>query len=460
MEDKFYSFLRVYKKLPLTIQNSFGFVYRKIPRKIRNGKFYCEYQDRIQSFLNPFTQGEACEIQLELLQKTINSAIEQVPFYRNYPKLKEIRDLFNFPIVQKSFIVDNRDQFIAANSHRYRLKANTGGSSGTPMEFYIHSGRTRPKEMAHFDWFWGHYGYTPNSRILMLRGAALKNNAIFEYQAIKNCLAVSCYELNSKNVRTALKEIHKFQPEYIHGYPSSVLNFIRCTKNSNNTKWDISITALFLGSEGVLDADRKIIESFFNSKVISWYGHSECAIMGGRFCGSEEFCFFPFYGFTELLDDNYQPVTEPGASGRIVATSFDNFVMPFIRYDTGDIGVLSENKSFGEVPCIVLKDIVGRGQNYIYLNDLTRVSLTAFIFGQHLAQFSKINELQLEQKTAGNLLLRISKGNGYTNKDEIDIKNFLSDSVSGKLNIQFEYVDRIEKTHRGKHRFLIQCIED
>jgi phenylacetate-CoA ligase len=229
---------------------------------------------------------------------------------------------------------------------------------------------------------------------------------------------------------------------------------------NNRLAWDIPIKALFVGSEWLSEDDRLSMTSFFNSKVVTWYGHSECAVMGGNSVDSSEFFFYPFYGYAELLDDNGKPVKTPGQVGRIIATSFDNFVMPFIRYDTGDLGVLSHKNTLGNMPCLVLKKIEGRTQDFIYLQDNTRVSLTAFIFGQHLPQFAKIREMQLEQHKAGHLILRIVRGRGYDANDERDILNRLCRSVSGKINIEFSYVNSIEKTHRGKHRFLIQKIDD
>lgn len=43
------------------------------------------------------------------------------------------------------------------------------------------------------------------------------------------------------------------------------------------------------------------------------------------------------YAITQLLNQQNELVA-PGTEGRIICTGLENFSMPLIRYDTGDIG--------------------------------------------------------------------------------------------------------------------------
>ncbi|MDY0040780.1 MAG: hypothetical protein RBS57_10755, partial [Desulforhabdus sp.] len=412
MEDALYPLLKFYKQVPPTIQDAVGFAYRTLPNRFRFGTFYDEYRKRISLFLES-DPAMVRQLQLGLLLETVNRAISYVPYYASMPRIESFEEFRGFPVVSKSEIIDNASAFVSTEFSSKRLKANTGGSSGTPMEFNIHAGKTRPKERAHFDWFWGQCGYAPGERVLMIRGAPLTGNALYEYQSIKNCLAVSCYELNSSNIEEVLREARRFRPQFIHGYPSAVKNFIQCIAENPAACWDLPLRGIFLGSEGLSAGDRAEIGEFLGAQILAWYGHSECAIMGGNSPHSSELYFFPFYGYAELLNEDGKPIHRPGEIGRLVATSFDNFVMPFIRYDTGDYGELSSTDSFRSLPCFVLSKIEGRGQDIIHLCDGTRVSLTAFIFGQHLPEFSRIREMQLVQDVGGELLLRIVRGKDY-----------------------------------------------
>ncbi len=444
---------KVYKDVPLPLRNGLGKLYNYMPYSIRYGKFYKEYLHRINAFFGNFRSAE--EMSQELLFDGINQSVADVPGYKDYPRVKTRADFKKLPIISKSDIVSNPEGYLNPGLKSMGLPSNTGGSTGTPMAFYVQKGITRPKEKAHFNWYWGLYGYRPGAKILMVRGNPLAKNKIFEVQQPGNILSVSCYSLNESNVNQIIRAINQFKPEYIHAYPSAIKIMISYLGDSIENI-DCDIKCAFLGSERITPDDKKMIGDFFSTTVVSWYGHSECIIHGGYYPGADEYFFFPFYGFAELVDENGNEVLVPGEEGRIIGTSFDNEVFPFIRYDTGDRGILSGNRTTPDgLPALVLKSITGRGNDYIYLSDGTKVSLTALIYGQHLPQFACIREMQLQQEQRGKLLVRIRPIDNQINFLS-GLDSLLLNAVDNKLKIEYEIVAEIPKTERGKHKFLIQ----
>lgn len=458
LEDILYPVLRIYSALPLFIRNSVGKVYRLLPNELRYGKFYAGYYQRVKQFQS---KDQSLELIQKLLVNQVNYAIEAIPFYQKYEQITLIEELSTLPVIDKEILAKNPAWFVNSVLKKQGLKSNTGGSSGTPFSFLIEQGITRPKEAAHFDWYWGQYGYQPGDKVLMIRGKSLRNNVDFEYQAIGNKLVISCYNLNQFSIKKIYAQILKFKPRFIHAYPSSLLIFTKELQlYLGNENPDFRVNAVFLGSEYLFEEDKVFFEKFYNSKVINWYGHSECLIHGGKCELSGDYHFYPFYGYFELLDKHDNPITEPNIEGRIIATGFDNKVMPLIRYDTGDVGVYSEKQ---ECECGFkgksLSKIVGRGKDFIVLKDGTQVTLTAFIFGQHHEEFSKIREMQLIQNKPGVVLLNIVPLNDFSFEDQNKLKNRLTKSVNKSLlDIDIQLVNDIEKTHRGKHRLLIQNI--
>lgn len=445
IEDRLYGLLKIYKGLPYPVKNIIGRIYRLIPANFKYGEFYFSYLKRIDTKSNP---TEA------LLKKQIELCNEKILFYKN----KNYKSISDFPIINKSIIKTNFKEFVNTENKNI-IKTNTGGSSGTPFEFFLEKGVSRPKEKAHFDWYWKQFNYTTGDKVLMIRGESLTGNKLYEYQAIENKLAVSCYLINKSNIKEVVEAINKFKPKFIHAYPSALKNFIDVV-DENKTEIQLTIQAIFLGSEGIIEKDKKHIETYFNSKVAHWYGHSERLIHAGNCLYSDEFHIFDFYGFTELVNHKNEVINEPGVKGRIIATGFDNAVMPLIRYDTGDEAEYSiskrcecgfEGRSF--------KKIHGRSQDYIYLMDKTKVSLTAFIFGQHFEEFALIKELQIEQHKFGEIILRIVLQN-EKNIDSLKFIKKLKNSVNNKLEVSLQIVNRIPKTSRGKHVFIIQKINE
>lgn len=444
VEDLLYNLLKFYKELPYPIKNAIGKVYNLLPKRLKYGKFYFFYLKRINSNHKKFN---------DLLREQLEFAKNKIPYYKKI-KYKSISD---FPIITKEIIRADFSAFVNPDSSNY-IKANTGGTSGTPFEFFLEKGVSRPKEKAHFDWYWSQFGFKEGSKILMIRGESLAGNKLYEFQAIENRLAISCYLINESNINQVIKVVNRFEPNFIHAYPSALKNFIEnVTQNSKALK--INIKAIFLGSEGVTESDKEYIKSYFNAKVAHWYGHSERLIHAGNCPFSDEFHIYPFYGYLELVDELNNVIKEPEKKGRIIATGFDNSIMPLIRYDTGDE---AEYSSTDECACGFkgksLRKIYGRVQDYIFLNDNTKVSLTAFIFGQHFFEFAQMKEIQLEQVQSGKLLIRIVvvKRSTYFDVDKFIKK--LKKSVNNKIEIELQFVKEIPKTKRGKHIFLIQKV--
>lgn len=459
MEDFLYRFLSLFNRLPLPVRQGLGHLYRFLPLRIRYGSFYAEYLKRLDHFSTLNDSSEWINKQEKLLTNQVNYAIDHIAFYRDYKKIHSAADLLHYPVITKQTIIDHYNDFIRPDSEKERIRANTGGSSGTPLEFFLQKGVSRPKEKAHFTWYWGQYGYKPGSRMLMVRGNPLANNRTFEHRTIDNLLNVSCYNINEDNIQPVLNEINISKPEFIHAYPSS-LKVLTALLEPFKSNIQFKPRALFLGSEHLPESDRKLFADFYRAPVVNWYGHSERLVHGGNCPYSGDYHFYSAYGYLELLDEHNHRVTTPGQEGRIVATGFDNRVMPLIRYDTGDTGILSERK---ECRCgfkgISLQKITGRGQDYIVLSDDTRVSLTAFIFGQHLDAFKKIREMQVIQEEKGKLELCLVKNHDYNLKDEGKLIDTLCASVNGKIKVSVSYINSVPKTPRGKNIFFVSKIK-
>lgn len=133
--------------------------------------------------------------------------------------------------------------------------------------------------------------------------------------------------------------------------------------------------------------------------------------------------------------------------------------MPFIRYKTDDIGIISTEKCACGRNYPLFKTIEGRLQEYILTKNRNLVSLTALIFSQHFESFSLIKEMQIVQKELGKIVIKIIPETGYSPENEEEILSKLKNVVADDLEVSFEYVDQIARTKSGKHKFLIQELE-
>lgn len=460
LEDLLYPLLNTYHKSPFWVKNMVGYIYRRIPNQIRHGKFYNLYIERIHVF-NSLGNKDARIAQQKLLLDNVNYAIRNIEFYKDYNSVTSLEEFRELPVLTKEIINQNKYLFRNPQKKNVSLKANTGGSSGNPFVFYIHKGRTRSKEKAHFDWYWSKFGYKSGMPIIMIRGKSLKNNAPYEYNSLDNKLIINSNSINENTIAEIYNKIIQFKPKFIHAYPSSLLIFTKVCKNYTGLEiFNQNIRSVFLGSEGISKDDFDMLENFYNAEVVNWYGHSECLIHGGRKDKKGCFEFYPFYGFVELLDDNDKAISKPNKVGRIVATGFDNEVMPLIRYDTGDLGEMSETNQNKITPYTYLKNVQGRDKNFIYLSDNTAISLTSIIFGQHYKEFKFIKELQIEQHQKGRIIMSVVPLDTFGNEDVERLRKSLLKTVKkDTLKIDIKIVRETKKTPRGKHILLIQHLE-
>lgn len=64
--------------------------------------------------------------------------------------------------------------------------------------------------------------------------------------------------------------------------------------------------------------------------------------------------------------------------------------------------------------------------------------------------------MQLVQEEKGSIVINVVEYNNYSSREEEEIRTKMNKAVWGTLDIRFNYVDEIERTVRGKHKFLIQ----
>jgi len=433
--------------------------------RIRYGKIYEEYR----AFLEEsqwWSRERLHEWQLQQLSKLLTHAYENVPHYRRVfderglkPKdIQDFNDLKKLPYLTRDLVRENLEDLVARNYPKYkRLFFTTGGSTGTPLGFYWEKGRTRSLERAFMWRQWSWVGYEPErrDRTVILRGL-LTNDPLGDYDPIENSLILSSYNLREDMLEKYIQRIRKFKPVSIQAYPS-VIAILAGYMLRNSVPPIESLKVILCGSENLFPQQRELIERAFQCRVFSWYGQGECVCLAGNCEESNYYHIFSEYGITEIIDANGNPIPEGQEGvGEIVATGFNNYLMPFIRYKTGDIGVRASGTCSCGRSYPLLKRIEGREQEYIVTKDNRIVSLTGLIFGLHFSAFERIKQMQLVQEKKGSIIINIVKADNYSRKDEEEIKAKLQYAVGGTLDIEFNYVDDIERTKRGKHKFLIQ----
>lgn len=399
------------------------------------------------------------------LARTLEVALSSVPAYERYrdllsdkrPATKRLCDL---PLTSKLDIKSDLERFLSASrSADRRLKMFTGGSTANPMLFYLEKASSRPKETAYSqqidrallgarrdDW-------TLSLRGRTVPGAVRAEPRLWLHEPIKRHLVLSSDHLEPLFMPRYIEALQRFRPRVVHAFPSALVPLCRWLLEHPCPEFTEQVSGILLTSESIYPFQLDLFRRVFRCPVISHYGHSERVLLATSCAGDDRYYFWPLYGYPELVDSNDKPIVESGVLGEIIGTSFDNAVMPFVRYRTGDLGIWSETNA--GVTRRVLQRIEGRLQEFAVCHDHRLVSVTT-LGAAHFTDLARVESIQFEQFSPGELMLRVVSKVALSVPERKSIERAIADKTQGGCKVSIVEVDRIERTARGKHRMLIQ----
>jgi phenylacetate-CoA ligase len=398
--------------------------------------------------------------QLERLRAVVRHAIAHTEGYRElYRKagvtaddMRSLADVRRLPMVSKQMLQENLAAFTAPTPGAYYT--TTGGSTGIPFGFHVTRADER-RESAFVRTSWREVGWDPRMPTAVLRGVFIgSRERVWRYEPFWRSLELSSYFLTPQTLPTYVEQMHRHRIEVLHAYPSSMLLFCDLLADSG-LKLDPAPRFAMLGSENLYDWQlERYAAALPRTRVFSWYGHAEMAVFAPWCEHSRRFHLSPFYGLSELLDPQGNPVAE-GQSGEIVGTSLHERATPFIRYQTMDSAVRGPEtcpdcgRAFP-----TLEKIAGRLQEVIVTRTGRYISMTAINFHDRI--FDRLRQFQFVQEAPGKLVFRYIPKSPLSEADARSIFEGLMKKLGDDVELQMTETERIELTARGKLRFLDQ----
>lgn len=440
-------------------------VYVRVPLKIRMGKKYWE----LRTFLHEAQWWEHERIaiwQFEKLKEILQFSYKNVPGYNALYReagvkpedIASLADVRFLPFTTKELIRDNVKDFTARNISSWeRRYVTTGGSTGIPLGFY-HTDINVWMENAFMHSGWERVGWQLGDLSAVLRGGFVgSEKCLWEYDPGSRELRLSSYYLTEHTYSEYVKAIEKFRPKHLQAYPSCATKLADLILD-NGEVGRIEFDIILLGSENVYQwQQNKLKEAFPHSRLFAWYGHSEQTVLAPWCEGSNDYHVWPFYGLTEIVGEDNEPIKK-GATGELIGTSFFSRATPFIRYRTGDIVQYKDtycpfcNRSF-----LILGDIVGRQQNYLVTQRGRTVPVPTT--SMHDDTLDNVAQFQFYQDTPGKVIFRIVPKKSYTPRDTDRIQRELIRKLGDDMRLEIEFVAEIPRTQRGKYRFLEQKLD-
>ncbi len=407
--------------------------------------------------------------QLEKLHQLIKHSYENVPYYKKLfdtngievDDIKDFKDLQKIPFLTKEIVKKNISDFKSKNYPEYAFSyLTTGGSTGTHLGFFDEKSISYVKELAYTKTVLDRVGYKYKDKFVIFKGAIIPSAAkgkFWKYSSFGRALVLSSFYMSEKNLPIYIKKILEFKPKYILGYPSAITILGKYIKNNKIEKIQ-NLKGIICGAETLYEWQKDFLEEIFGCRVLNNYALSEQVVFAASCEKSDDLHMFPEYGFVEWVDKNGKVIDREGEKGEIVATGFKNLIFPFIRYKTGDFAVYTKKKCECSRNCLILKQIEGREQEFIITSDGRRISMAAM--NMHSNVFDNVKQFQFYQDEVGKVVFRVIKNSLYSESDSINIKRELYKKLGENVELKLEFVDEIKKTFRGKHKYLIQKLDE
>lgn len=423
------------------VKNKFKYFLKKIIRHGFDFKFIFKDLEKSQYF----SAEQLDELHNKKLQKLVSHCYKNVPYYTDlFDKLnlkpediKTKGDLKKLPYLDKNIVKDNFNKLIAKNKFKHLCNvAETSGSTGTPLKLLrdYHSINFESAALHR------HYNKVSNfdNKKITLRGQVIpvnkEKNVFWEFNSVDNELIMSSYHLSEKTAEEYLDKIKAFNPSIIFAYPSSLYLL---AKYAEAFDYKFEFDAIFTSSEKLKDYQRDFIEKVFNCKIYDWYGQAERVAAIGQ-CKNGTYHIIEDYSIVETIqnEDGYE----------LVGTNLDNYVMPLLRYKTGDNVELSSKKCDCGCKFRTVSEIYGREENCIMTINGPQVAA----FDQIPRGVSNILETQFIQDKLGELIINITTNNDFSQNDKEKLLRNAFDRIPADIKVVVNQVSEIPRGANGK----------
>lgn len=385
---------------------------------------------------------------------------EHVPYYKQLfieqdfdpHSVQSIAALQALPLLTKNDIRSQGEQF-KANCHGPLARYNTGGSSGEPLVFYI--GKARKSHDVAAKWratrWWGVDIGDPE---LVVWGSPIELGAQDRLRRLRDALLRShllpAFEMSPRNLDRFVAVIQARKPKMLFGYPSSLSLIAAHARQKNKALNGLGIRVVFVTSERLYDAQRKVISEVFGCPVANGYGARDAGFIAHQ-CPSGSLHISAEDIIVETVRPNGQP-TGAGESGEIVVTHMATADFPFVRYRTGDMGVLDTARCACGRGLPVLREVQGRATDFVVAQDGTVMHGLALIYA--VRDLPGVEGFRIEQLSLDQIVVKVVASAAFDPTAEARIVHDFKKRLGETVAVQVDRVGEIPAEPSGKYRYV------
>ena len=403
----------------------------------------------------------ACADPLSMSQDHLAKLLTFLREYNRYYSqfLSYGEGLDTLPILTKEIVRERFDDLRSIPSGPSAYKNSSGGSTGRPVTLIQDANYSSWLNATQGYYFREFLGVEMNTvKNVWLWGSERDSLHLREHRIrsrvgafLSNKVFLNTFDVDDRRWLEYIEVIRRYRPHYVAGYAGSLYQIARFAREHNLRLHQPSF--VYSSAEMLRDFMRSEIEEQFNTKVYDYYGSREVGAIAGE-CSKGNRHVFSTNNLVEVFDDNDQPILD-GSEGRLIVTNLHNYSLPMIRYDIGDTGAL------GLQPCgcgsvlPVLKHLSGRIYDHFILKG------GKLVYGEfitHLFYFRDwVDQFQVDQLDHDRLRIRVVCRDAVNENDVQDITQSIRFVMGANCNLDWEYVDSIDKSPQGKFLFT-RCL--
>ncbi|MGB5418219.1 phenylacetate--CoA ligase family protein [Algibacter sp.] len=386
-------------------------------------------------------------------QAIVKHHLKNNAFYKGFAKNIDDSDWNSVPVMTKKELQKPLKDRISKGFTNKNIYVNkTSGSSGDPFVFAkdkLCHALTWAIIQNRFGWYNLDFN---NSKQARFYGIPLDKKGYYK-ERFKDKLSrrfrFSVFDLSDTAFEKHLEKFKSTPFDYINGYTSSIVLFAKFLQKKKCIlkAFCPSIKACVVTSEMLFEDDKKLMETQFGIPIINEYGASELDLIafenpnGNWQVNSESL-------FVEILDEKNN-VLPYGEEGRIVITSLYNKAHPFIRYDIGDVGILSK-ESTSKTP--ILEKLTGRTNDIAILPSGKKAAgLTFYYITKSIIEDDgNVKEFVIEQHKTEVFKVKYVSSETLSEEKIKVITDEMEKYLEKGLSITFERQEKLIRSKSGK----------
>jgi len=454
---------KLYDAVPYRIQQLLLNLYALKINKERFGKRFKAIMAQLNT-MEHYTEEDIATYQDDKLKALVVHCYQNIPYYRELfdsLKLKPAdingrADLYKIPVITKSIIKANFEKLIDPSALRAGTISygSTSGTTGSPLKVGWDTETcifNNALDWRHKKWA----GINVGDSMAVFFGRPIvsfkrNNPPYWQKNYIHNQTWFSAFHISNNTLPDYLKQLQKLNPVAIEAYPSTAYMLAQYM-NRHGIK--LPVKAIFTSSEPLYPVQRSAIETAFGCQVYDYYGLAERCVVATE-CEAHEHLHLNFeYAYTELST----PEGGPTDTGLITSTNLINQAMPLLRYQTSDV------TNFIHQPCECgrphprIKRIETKSEDVIYTP--SGKSISPSVLTHPFKPITTIEKSQIVQTDPDRILIRLVKGQGFKNNDEVELREGLAERLGKEIQIDIEYLEDIPIEASGKFRWVISKLK-